>query len=173
MKIAVYSDIHDNQHNMRAALAKMKEVNIDSALFLGDFNAPFIVKELIKLGIKTHAIWGNNEGDKVNITKAILASEGLFTIAEKTYDTLELDGKRVCIIHHPDISEALAKSGEFDAVFYGHTHEKDFKMVNSCILANPGEISSQATGICSFIIWDTATNEVKFVEIANPINVNL
>lgn len=173
MKVAVYSDIHDNQHNMRKVIESMKSQKVDSAIFLGDFNSPYIVKELLQSNIKTHCIWGNNEGDKVTITKFIESSDGLFSISDRREDIIEVDGKKVALLHHPDFAKSLARSGDFDAVFYAHTHDRAFEMVSNCILANPGEVSGHKTGKVSYILWDTEKMSIDFIDIENIVNVNL
>jgi hypothetical protein len=171
MKIAVYSDIHENFHNLRKALQIMKQEQVEYALCLGDFIHPGIVKEIISFGIRTHAVWGNNDGEQYGITMAANNSEGVFSIAEKSYDTITIENKRVAMIHHPDLAPALAKSGDFAAVFYGHNHQHFSEKVGKCWLANPGELSSHVTGNASFLIWDAETNKIEFFEIKDPVNV--
>jgi hypothetical protein len=171
MKIAVYSDIHENFHNLRKALQIMKERNVSHALCLGDFIHPGIVKEIIAFGIRTHCVWGNNDGEVYGISTAAHNSNGVFSIAEKSYDSITIENKRVALIHHPDLAPSLAKSGDFAAVFYGHNHLKHSEKIGKCWLANPGEISSHVTGISSFLIWDAHADEINFFEISDPVNV--
>lgn len=66
----------------------------------------------------------------------------------------------------------MAKSGDFDAVFYGHSHKKHIDKVNDCIIVNPGEISSHRTSTASFAIYDTTKNDVEIIELENIICVN-
>lgn len=168
MKIAIYSDIHDNIHNLDLALNKIKELEISKAICLGDFINPGIIKRIISFGIPTHFIWGNNDGEKVAITKLVLEADG-FSIAGRREDRMEIEGRKVALLHHETFAKDLAQSGNFDAVFYGHTHEKELEMVDNCILANPGEISGHLTGVCSFIVWNTDDNSIEFIQLENSI----
>jgi uncharacterized protein len=69
MKIAVISDIHDNAHNLVLALEEIYKEEVEQIYFLGDFVGAGISKLLINSSIPVYAIWGNNDGDKVMITK--------------------------------------------------------------------------------------------------------
>lgn len=173
MKVAIYSDIHDNFYNLRLALEIIKQKDIRHAICLGDFINPGIVREIITHGIKTFAVWGNNDGEKPAITKLSCASNGIFEIADTTFSDFEIDGKPVFLTHHPDFALPLARSGDFKAIFYGHDHVAfSEKLPNGCLLANPGEISSHKTNSCTFMIWDTETNEVETLAVEGFMNVN-
>ena len=59
-----------------------------------------------------------------------------------------------------------------DTGFHGHNHElRQEKLENGCLLANPGELAAFATGMATFMIWDTETNDVEVIKIENPINL--
>ncbi len=93
MKIAILSDIHDNFHNLEEALKIIKERGIKKALFWGDFINNGIAKNLVNSGLDIFAVWGNNDGDKVVITKTFLSSGGQAEIADKICAEIEIDGK--------------------------------------------------------------------------------
>lgn len=87
-----------------------------------------------------------------------------------------MDTKKVAFIHYPDLARKLAESGEFDLVFYGHTHKPWEETVlvppkpngeggGTCRLVNPGELAGQRYKP-TFAIYDTETDklELKVVE---------
>ena len=170
MKIAIISDIHENFHNLVLFLKQVKKYNVKKIIFLGDFMNNGIAKTLASSDIPVIAIWGNNDGDKVAITKTSLSEQSNMTIGFDTYDFLEIDSRKIFITHYPLLAKPMAKSGEFDAVFYGHDHEKNIDKVNNCIVVNPGEISTHKTGIASFAIYDTEINNAEIIEIKNSIS---
>ena len=173
MKLAVFSDIHDNFHNLRLALSEMRRRNISRAYCLGDFINPGIVKQIIDSGIVVFAVWGNNDGEKSIIAKMSCESQGIFQIADTTFSSAEVDGRRIFLSHHPDFAGSIAKSGDYDAVFYGHNHKEHFERLgNGCILANPGEISSHITDRSTFLIWDTVSNLIEQIELEDIVRVN-
>jgi predicted phosphodiesterase len=76
MKLAIISDIHENFHNLTLFFKTIEKSNIyiHKILFLGDFINNGIAKILASSPIPVYAIWGNNDGDKVAITKTALSS---------------------------------------------------------------------------------------------------
>ncbi len=171
MKIAIISDIHDNLHNLVLALKIIKEKKIKQILFLGDFIAPGGVKILARCGIPVFALFGNNDGEKYTIVKTSLEKRSNLTMSDKTYDFFELDGKKIFLTHYPPLAKPMAKSGDFDAVFYGHNHEKNEEQIGKCLIANPGEVSASKTGIATFGIYNTKDNSIEIIKIPNAISL--
>ncbi len=170
MIIAIISDVHENFHNLVLFLKKVQKYDAQKIIFLGDFMNNGIAKILASSDIPVIAIWGNNDGDKVAITKTALSKQSNMTIGFDTYDFLEIDKKKIFITHYPLLVKPMAKSGEFDAVFYGHDHKKNIDKINNCIIVNPGEISAHKTGNSSFAIYNTKTNDVEIIEMKKTIS---
>lgn len=57
----------------------------------------------------------------------------------------------------------MAKSWDFDAVFYGHDHKYNMDKINDCIVVNPGELGAHKFGKASFALYDTKTNAAEIV----------
>lgn len=172
MKIAIISDIHDNFHNLILVLEKIKEnQDIKKIIFLGDFINNGVAKILAGSNIPVQAIWGNNDGDKSAITKTSLSPQSNMTIADNVYDSLEIEGRKIFITHYPDLAKPMAKSGEFDAVFYGHNHIKNQDKIGDCLVVNPGEVSGHKNSQISFAIYDTDKNEAEIIEVEGGVFV--
>jgi len=171
MKIAVISDIHDNFHNLILALKEIKKRKAEQIIFLGDFINGGIAKVLADSTIPVFAIWGNNDGDKTMITKTSLVEKSHLTVSENIYDFLEFDKRRIFVTHYPDLAKPMAKSGIYDAVFYGHNHLKNEDKIGNCLVVNPGEISAHKTGKATFVIYDTQKNKVEFVELKKSVTL--
>ena len=171
MKIAVISDIHENFHNLLHALEIMRMRQVEQILCLGDLIHPGIAKVMVDCGIPTFSIWGNNDGDKVLIVKMSLSEGSSLEMSDKTYALLEFDGRNIFITHYPELVEPVARSGLYDAVFYGHDHLKYSGRAGECLVINPGELAAQKTKMATFVIYDTSTNQVEFVEIEKPVTL--
>ncbi|MFA6888348.1 MAG: metallophosphoesterase [Candidatus Woesearchaeota archaeon] len=171
MKLAVISDIHDNIHNLHIALELIKKEKCDKIICLGDFINPGIVKILAYFDIPTHAIWGNNDGDKVTIMRIVLSKKSHLTMSTETFDTIEIDNKHLFLTHNPLLAKPMAKSGDFDAVFYGHNHEKNIENIGKCLLLNPGEISAHKTDKATLAFYNTKTNEAEIIILKGTISV--
>ena len=172
MKIAVISDIHDNAHNLVQVLELIYKSEVEKILFLGDFVGAAIANLLVSSELPVFAIWGNNDGDKALITKFSLGKKSNLEIGFDIFDTIEIDGRKLFLTHYPLIAKSMAKSGDFDAVFYGHNHLKNKEMIGNCLLLNPGEVGAYKTGKPTFAIYDTETNDAEIMEIPDSITTN-
>jgi len=65
---------------------------------------------------------------------------------------LELHERKLAMVHEPEPVEAFAHSGFYDVVIYAHTHERDFRRVNNCLVINPGEVCGWLTGSATCVI---------------------
>jgi putative phosphoesterase len=171
MKIAILSDIHENYHNLVLFCEKVQEMKVDKIIFLGDFCNKGMAKILANTKIPTFAIWGNNDAQKMEISHLTEIYPNFKTsLSDNTFDFLELAGRKFFLTHWPNLVESMAKSGDFDAVFYGHTHISEIKKIENCLILNPGEISSHISGKCTFAVYDTEKNEAEIVELNDFIN---
>lgn len=171
MKIAIISDIHENFHNLSLFFNELDKYEIKKIIFLWDFINNWIAKMLASSNIPVYAIWWNNDGDKVAITKTSLSKSSNMTIWFDTYDFLEIDNRKIFITHYPLLSKPIAKSWDFDAVFYGHNHIKNIDKINNCLIVNPWEISAYKTNTASFAIYDTEANTAEIIDIEGSVSV--
>ena len=170
MKIGIISDIHENKANLLRALDMCRAQEVSHLLCLGDMINPGIAHTIATCGLPTHGIWGNNDGDKVLITRLSLQPESQLQMSDKTYDFVELTGKRIFITHYPELGQPMAQSGLYDLVCYGHDHQQFYARVGDCHLVNPGELSGHLTGRVSFAIYDSEQDDITFKEIMSISN---
>lgn len=171
MKISVISDIHENFHNLILSLTKMNEQKVDYIICLGDLMNAGIAKVIAMQEIPAFFIWGNNDGDKVAIINAANSEGSNLKWSDNTYDFLELGGKKLFLTHYNNLALPMAKSGEYDAVFYGHNHLKKVEKIDGVHVVNPGELAAQKTGEATFAIYDTESNEVEIVSLEGTVTL--
>lgn len=157
------ADSHDVWDNLEKAVARANKEKCELLLFAGDFIAPPGIPILEKFNGKIKFVWGNNEGEKVGLTRKFDTSKNI----ELCGDVFEgeIDRIKIFMNHYPRTVELAVKSGEFDLCVYGHTHEYEERMIGKTLLINPGEIQGYTTGIASFIIFDTKTKSVEKIVI--------
>jgi len=109
MKVAVFSDIHENMHNLILALKIAKKNKAEQILFLGDFINNGIAKVLAASDIPVYAVWGNNDGDKAAIIRTSLSKGSALTGGFDTFDIVELDRKKIFMTHYPMLAKPMAK----------------------------------------------------------------
>ncbi len=157
MLIGVFSDVHDNLANLEKVLALFKDRGVETLIFCGDFCSPIpsrIMGEAFAGDI--HVVFGNGDGDPFTIAN----------IAQNQYPNLKLHGQhaeldlggaKIAVTHYPLYAQALARTGDYQAVFSGHTHTQHEECFGDCLWLNPGEVLGWR-GPATCAIYDTATN---------------
>lgn len=137
MRIAVLSDCHDNIWNLERLLLRLSDVEM--LVFCGDLCAPFTL-DLLAAGFHgpVHVTFGNNDGDVFLLTQ--IAARHPNVTLHAPYGTVEAEGQKLAFVHDPLFGEGLAALGRYDAVFCGHSHRPEARMVGRTVLANPGEV---------------------------------
>ncbi len=162
MKIAVLSDIHDNIWALTRAVDAVADMGAARLFFLGDFCAPFTLKQLAEgFSGGIDAVLGNNDGDRRLLSR--IASEYENVNIHGEFAEVEIAGRRIALTHYPDIAAAVAE-GSRDAVFYGHDHIAYSGQVGQTVLANPGEIMGRF-GSSTFGVYDTESQEFRHVTL--------
>lgn len=160
MKIAIVSDSHDNLQKIEEGFKKINEEKIDFVIHLGDYIAPFTIRKIREFyNGKLIGIFGNNDGDKVLLSKMFDAYNWEIYEAPKF---LEIENKKFLLFHSlPDFEKI---DFNIDYILFGHTHRVYIKKEKFSIL-NPGELCGYLTGNSTFLILDIKKNEEKIIEI--------
>jgi len=165
MKIAILSDTHDNLPNFKRAIDWIKKEKIKTVIHCGDVCAPSTLKEILdNFSGKIHLVFGNVDGDHYRLSKLEQTKPSRFILYGEWGKTV-VGGKKIAFVHFPEFARGLARSGEYDLVFYGHTHKPWEEKVGKCRLVNPGNLANlfyKAT----FAVYDTEKDklELKILE---------
>ena len=76
---------------------------------------------------------------------------------------IDIADKKIVIMHEPYELEAFRKSGIYDIVLHGHTHEHYIK--KDPLTVNPGELCGYLSGNATFAIIDLENLECEIVEL--------
>ncbi len=166
MKLGIIADTHDNLDAIREAVGVFNYEGIEMLIHAGDFVAPFTEKPFRKLNAPLVGIFGNNDGDKL-LLRGKYREKEVGEIYEDPYE-FNLATKKIIVMHKPKIVDALAASGAYDVVIYGHTHESVIKKKEDkkeAIVINPGECCGYLTGRKTVAILDLEKGEAKIVEL--------
>lgn len=161
MRIGIMADSHDHLANIEKAVAIFEERRVERVIHAGDFVAPFTLPLLARLHRPLIAVFGNNDGERL-LLKERISSFGEIKVQPAIF---EINGKRLVLMHEPTISSALAKSGEFDVVVVGHTHQAEIKKEGEALIINPGETCGWLTGRATVAILDLETLFAELVEL--------
>lgn len=147
MKIGVISDSHDHLDRIRQAVNLFLEEGVGHVLHAGDFVAPFTAQEFARLDCPFTGVYGNNDGERLALQKQFSAFGQLLPVCAK----VELEGKRIIVVHEADLVEELSSNRALDLIVYGHSHRSDLREGKPVIL-NPGEACGWVTGKASVTV---------------------
>jgi hypothetical protein len=160
MKLGIISDTHDNMPKIAQAVELFNREGVGLVLHAGDFVSPFTAREFRRLQAKLVGVFGNNDGDKLYLLKQYKNIGELY----EDYHELELEGRRIVLMHQPKFLEALIASKKYDLIVYGHMHELDLREGPPLVL-NPGEAGGWLTGRATVAIVDLATMGAKIIDL--------
>jgi uncharacterized protein len=159
MVIGIISDTHDNMANMKKAVDYFNARQVQHVLHAGDYVSPFTFRILKGLNADFTGIFGNNDGDRLLLQKQsdrrIYNQPHIFELAER----------KIIMMHEHLIIDALADSGHYDLVVYGHTHVPEIRKVNNTLIINPGEASGWLYGKSTIAVADLEDLTAEFFEI--------
>ncbi|MCW3128905.1 MAG: metallophosphoesterase [Methanophagales archaeon] len=166
MKAGIIADTHDNLDAISKAVEFFNQEEIEILIHAGDFVAPFTEKPFRTLNASLVGIFGNNDGDKL-LLKEKYHEKRVGEIYEDPYD-FEFFAKRIIVTHKPKIVDALAASGAYDVVIYGHTHKAVIARKGNkkeVLVINPGECCGYLTGRRTVAILDLEEEEARIAEL--------
>lgn len=148
MLIGVISDTHDHMENIRKAVKIFNERKVGVILHAGDFVSPFTWRAFKDFAGEIYGVFGNNDGDRV------LLRNMYGDRIQRQIRKIEIDGKKIALMHEPQMIEELALTGNFDLIIYGHMHEVDIRRVNNTLIINPGEACGWLYGKATLVLLD-------------------
>lgn len=156
MKIGILSDTHNNIDKICKAIKFFNLRQIEFVLHAGDFSFPKSAKYFSKLKVPFLAIFGNNDFDNYELTKAI---EPFGSIYNAPYEFV-LDNKSFLLTHH-----LFMPTKKYDYIIYGHTHRPLILKTYYGLQINPGETCGRRYGRGTVAILDTSTNHVEIFDL--------
>lgn len=159
MAIGVISDTHDDMQRMKKAVEVFNKRGVSHVLHAGDIISPFTFEVLNGLNCPFTGIFGNNDGDRV-----LLRTKSRDRIYAQPH-AIELEGRKIVMVHEPAAVEALAASGHFDVVIYGHSHTPDVRKAGDTLIINPGKAARLHKGISTIVVLDTEKMEAGVIEL--------
>ncbi len=163
MRIGVLSDSHDNLTTLRRAVEVFLKGGVEAIIHAGDFCSPFTLPEFKPLadkGLKMFAVFGNNDGDRALLVKR----GGDFCSFADGARSLALGGRKIVVMHYPDLSQDLFALGTYDLVIYGHDHKVRVEGGMKKLL-NPGTSSGYLAEASTVAFVDTDNMNVEIVKL--------
>ena len=170
MKIGIVSDSHDDGALLAAAVVRARDWGAQAILHCGDIIGPNALRRALGVGLPLHVVHGNNLGDMLSMQRMAHESNG--ALAYYGGDaSFELGGRRLFMTHYPHLARGMACTGDFDAVFCGHTHEALIESVagvlRSTPLVNPGTVAGIGAE-ATMVLGDLAALSFEIISLGAP-----
>ena len=159
-RVGLIADTHDNKASVEKATALFNRKEVGLVVHAGDFIAPFNARWMADLNAPMVGVFGNNDGERFGLRAQF---ESLGAIHRAPYAFVH-EGRRLLVMHEPDEVDALAASGAYDVIVYGHTHEIDVRHGDTLVV-NPGEAGGWVTGRCTVGLLDLENLQVEILDI--------
>lgn len=164
MLIGLISDIHDHTANLRRALALLKAEPCTHLLCLGDIASVSTLRLLAELWPhELDTVAGNNDYPQADFCD-FCAREAPRIRYHGSSAELDLNGRRIYMVHEPTRALHAAEFGQFDAVFFGHTHQAWHMTDGATLIANPGDLQGRH-GAPSFALYDPAAHTLRYMRL--------
>jgi len=136
MRIAIFSDTHSRHATVETALKMIEERGVELILHCGDIEDADTV--WLFPG-NTHFVFGNCDSERTSLRQAI---HGIGATLHEPFGKLDLAGNRIAFIHGDDkkLFEKLENSGQYDYLFYGHSHVASEHRTGPTRIINPGAL---------------------------------
>lgn len=161
MIIGICSDTHDHVANIKKAVSVFKEHGAEKVIHAGDYCSPFTIP--LFDGLNLHGIFGNNDGDRYLLMKKF---DEIGAFLHGDFYTFKADKLTFAVYHgtYPGITQSLEKSGLYDVVISGHTHQANVETIGETVSINPGSVNGFDQD-AMIALFNTDTRQVRFLEL--------
>lgn len=160
MRIGILSDTHGNQRMVRRALAELRQRGITTVLHCGDIDDPETVE--LFCGLTVHFVFGNCDIDKGALRAAMA---GIGATLHESFGSVEMEGVKLAFLHgdNQGLLRDVERSGYYDFLFYGHTHQAEEHRSGPTRIINPGALHRVRQK--TFVVLDLQSREIELVTI--------
>lgn len=182
MRVAIISDIHNNEVNLKKILDYCGREKIGTIICCGDLASKESLDFLCdNFSGTVHYTFGNMDNEQLTneichpaldagSKKLDSGSESGMTCKYKNirvyhnFGEAEIDNKKIAFVHYPHIAKKLCATGKYDFVFHGHTHKPWEEMLGNCKMLNPGNVTGDFYPP-TFAVWETKDDNFELVRI--------
>lgn len=167
--VAIISDIHDNEPNLKKVLDYCKKENINTIICCGDL----ATKETLDFlndnfdGV-IHYTFGNADHESLRnleYARTYKNSKMYPSFGEiEVHCSDSVTTTKIAFVHFPEMAKELCQTGKYDFVFHGHTHKPWTEKINGCVLLNPGNVAGTFFAP-TFAVWNTEDGKFELIRV--------
>jgi putative phosphoesterase len=172
-KIAIISDIHNNEVNLKKVLNYCASNEIEKIICCGDLasmemldllNDNFVGEIFFTFGNMDNDFLKDKFFGKLDSSTTLGMTSYKNTKIFKDFGEAIIDNKKIAFVHFPEMAKKLCATGKYKFVFYGHTHKPFEEIINDCEMLNPGNVAGDGF-LPTFAVWNTEDDKFELVRI--------
>jgi len=158
MQIAILSDTHSRYQTVETVLSWLQARGVNQVIHCGDIEDAETV--WLFHGFTAHFVFGNCDYDRAALRQAI---HGIGETLHEPFGNLELEGCHIAFMHgdNKKLMHQVEHAGQYDYLFYGHTHEAREHRTGPTRVINPGALHRARPK--SFVILELPSGEMESV----------
>lgn len=162
MHIGLISDTHDDEQTLGAAVARFRQMQVQTVLHAGDVTSACTLKLLD--GFDVWIARGNMDHD---LTLALAVAERFGAERLARVHELSFNGARIAMTHGDSWQrlETLVRAATHDYVIHGHTHVPTDETIGSTRVINPGALGHSRWRCPTCAIVDLTTGDLQWIEL--------
>jgi putative phosphoesterase len=159
VRIAILSDTHGRYQTVETALQLVDAERVDFIIHCGDIDD---AETVWLFPGNTHFVFGNCDLERSAIRQAV---HGIGGTLHEPFGKLEFPEDKIAFLHGDDkhLMEQVEHSGDFDFLFYGHTHQAKEHRTGPTRVINPGAL--HRARVKTFVVLDLEQGVVKSIEV--------
>src|SRR5262245_25999569 len=159
MLVGIVSDTHSRYATVEEVLKRLERHRVELVLHCGDIED---AETVWLFPGNTHFVFGNCDTERASLRQAI---HGIGATLHEPYGRLELPGGTVAFTHGDDkrLLHRLEHGGEYDYLFYGHTHHAEEHRTGRTRVINPGALHRARPK--TFVVLDLAGGRVESLAV--------
>ena len=145
---------------MRAAAAALRELGAELIFHCGDVGGRHVLDEMKALD--SAFVWGDADKDRMGLLRH---AQRIGVACYGVLADVELDGKRVAVLHGDDkkLLQKLLAEQQHDFVIWGHGPEPEDKKVGKTHVVHPGSLYGSTTR--SVTLVDTEADTARVITL--------
>ncbi|PLX21005.1 hypothetical protein C0584_04445 [Candidatus Parcubacteria bacterium] len=161
MKIAIISDVHNNEVNLKKTLNIAKEYSVEKLISCGDLASSEMLDFIVSnFQGEVYHVFGNMDDAHMSELKGRKEYRGVKMFPKK--GEIEIGERKLAFTHYPNVARNICQKGKCQIVFYGHTHKPWEEKINSCRMVNPGCVTGDYYP-ATFAILNTENDDLKLI----------
>ena len=163
MQVAIISDVHNNEVNLKKVLDYCKREKIGTIICCGDLASKEIL-DFMNDNFSGNIFYAFGNADYDDLRKLDSQKKYRNTFLSKSFGEANIGNKIVAFTHYPEMAKGLARTEKYDFVFYGHTHKPWEVMSGKCKLLNPGTVAGEIYPP-TFAVWNSENDKFELIRV--------